>query len=186
MSVRELKARQEAFLSEAKVIITLYKEAVSPDLRHQLEVAYEVTSLAGLDQKKLLDEIITQTQIEEAMLLKLDYHDENDSLVDTYGELIQLNGTPVDFYIPNQLLPEYGPPYRINSLLLKKIISSSSWSGIMADVLPFMKKHLPDYTSLLLNAFNIEIQLQDEIDREEGEKHFNELLSQYGEDIFYD
>ena len=174
-------------LSEkAKAIESLYKTSISERLRVKLEMI-DMTDLSkyrpALPRRLSLFEINPDTYLSDL---------EIDNLVSEYGDLIDLDGSCVDF-----CTSYYGeidtdaPPQRINPRSLFQLIKGRTaknldWLEVVSKLLPFMKKYSHVYANLLKEMFDIDDEEQMRADYQEGTEHMNWLLSEYGEDVFPD
>jgi len=174
-------------LSEkAKAIESLYKTSISERLRVKLEMI-DMTDLSKYrlapPRRLSLFEINPDTYLSDL---------EIDNLVSEYGDLIDLDGSCVDF-----CTSYYGeidtdaPPQRINPRSLFQLIKGRTaknldWLEVVSKLLPFMKKYSHVYANLLKEMFDIDEEEQMRADCQEGVEHMEWLLSEYGEDVFPD
>lgn len=180
------KSHFKKLSEKAKAIESLYKTSISERLRVKLEMI-DMTDLSKYrpapPRRSSLFELNSDTYLSDL---------EIDNLVSEYGDLIDLDGSCVDF-----CTSYYGeidtdaPPQRINPRSLFQVIKDRTaknldWLEVVSKLLPFMKKYSHDYANLLKEMFDIDEEDQMRADCQEGVEHMEWLLSEYGEDVFPD
>ncbi len=198
------KSHFKKLSEKAKAIESLYKTSISERLRVKLEMIdmtdlskyrpapprrsslFELnpdTYLSDLEIDNLFSEFNPDTYLSDL---------EIDNLFSEYGDLIDLDGSCVDF-----CTSYYGevdtdaPPQSINPRSLFQLIKGRTaknldWLEVVSKLLPFMKKYSHVYANLLKEMFDINEEEQMRADCQEGVEHMEWLLSEYGEDVFPD
>lgn len=188
MNNQQPKSYFKKLSDKAKAIESLYKESISERLRAKLEMIdmtdlskhqYSPTktwrsSVFGLDPNSYLSDLAI------------------DNLVSEYGDLIDLNGSCVEFCTSYYgEIDTNAPPQSINPRSLFQLIKGRTaknldWLEVVSKLLPFMKKYSHVYDNLLKEMFDINEEEQMRADCQEGVEHMEWLLSEYGEDVFPD
>ncbi|MEY3304188.1 MAG: hypothetical protein ACK5RE_06315 [Pseudanabaena sp.] len=186
MNNYQLKSYLNKLSKEVKAIENLYKQSISERLRVKLEVLDRI-DLRNYQPPKPTGARLLEPD-PEIYLSDLVI----DNLVSEYGDLIDLDGSCVEFcqnyygYIDTD-----APPRRINPKSLCYLIKGRTpknldWSEVISKLLPFMKKYSHIYSNLSAEMFDIENEQQMRADYQEGAQHMNWLISEYGEDVFPD
>jgi len=185
MTNRQPKSYFKQLSEEAKVIENLYKASISERLRIKLEMI-DVTDLSRYrpttPRRSSLWKLNPETSLSDLAI---------DNLVSEYGDLIDLDGSSIDFCTYCGEINTDAPPQRINPRSLFQLIKGRThknldWLEVVSKLLPFMKKYSHTYANLLREMFDIENEEQMRADCQEGAEHMEWLLSEYGEDVFPD
>lgn len=189
MSDRELKTYVLRKSEQIKQIEQLYESYISEKLRAKLEMLYTI-------EERISDSLIEAAQgfvFKDALRINLSsalpalVQETVENLETQYGDLIDVDESPVKFHNCWGNSVSEGPPATINPELLASLLNSKNeWEEVKCKLLPFMQRYTSKYSDLLFEVIEAEMELDRRIDIREGEAHMNWLLSEFGEEIFPD